>query len=129
MRASASGVGRETLVEETKHVRVTTIDVGYEGVVLKVQTTTNAQGVHTVSVECDGARPPQGLTLHWGVQRASTGAEWNVLPEELHPPGTNVYKNKAMRSAFPVWGPLNLVLDPGVESVPFALVWRRAGNG
>ena len=128
MRASASGVGRETLVEETKHVRVTTIDVGYEGVVLKVQTTTNAQGVHTVSVECDGARPPQGLTLHWGVQRASTGAEWNVLPEELHPPGTSVYKNKAMRSAFPVWGPLNLVLDPGVESVPFALVLAKSGE-
>ena len=128
MGARASAGGRETLVEDTKHARVTTIDVGYEGLALKVRTTTNAQGVHTVSVECDGTRAPQGLTLHWGVRRASTGAEWNVLPEELHPPGTNVYKNKAMRSAFPVWGPLNLVLDPGVESVPFALVLAKSGE-
>jgi len=105
-----------------------TIDVGHENLVLKVQTTTNAQGVHTVSVECDGARAPQGLTLHWGVRRAETGGEWKVLPEELHPPGTLVYKNKAMRSAFPVWGPLNLVLDPGVASVAFALVFTKTGE-
>ena len=56
---------------------------------------TNAQGVHTIGLECDSSKP--GLVLHWGVIRAGYGEEWQLLPPELNPPGTTVYKQKALQ--------------------------------
>ena len=95
--------------------------------------TTNAQGVHTVSIALK--TPPRGVanarevTFHWGVMREKTGRTWQVLPSELHPPNTEYYEgDEAMRSAFPVWGPINLVLDPQAKSVAFALYVEKTGQ-
>ena len=82
---------------------------------------TNPQGVHTIALECEPNRP-NGLLLHWGVMRPATGLDWQLLPPELNPPGTTLYKKKALRSPFPAFGPLQLVLDPGVAAVEFCLV-------
>tara|TARA_B110000977_G_scaffold151195_1_gene191825 strand:- start:30274 stop:32208 length:1935 start_codon:yes stop_codon:yes gene_type:complete len=87
---------------------------------------TNAQGVHTIGLECDGSKP--GLVLHWGVIRPSTGEEWQLLPPELNPPGTTVYKEKALQSPFPAFGALQLVLDPGVSAVEFCLTTSSTGE-
>lgn len=104
-----------------------------EKIALGVKTTTNARGVRTVSLELVGAKP-RDVIFHWGVKRGRD--EWETLPTELHPPGTTAYGDgKAMRSAFPVWGALNLVLDPGVTAVSFALFlpktneWINASRG
>ena len=95
--------------------------------------TTNAQGVHTVSIALKtlpkGVANAREVTFHWGVMREKTGKTWQVLPSELHPPNTEYYKgDKAMRSAFPVWGPVNLVLDPQAKSVAFALYVEKTGE-
>jgi alpha-glucan,water dikinase len=55
-------------------------------------------------------------------------AEWQLLPNELHPPGTTVYKAKALQSPFPAFGPLQLVLDPGVSAVEFCLNVEPTGE-
>ena len=87
---------------------------------------TNAQGVHTIGLECDSSKP--GLLLHWGVIRAGYGEEWQLLPPELNPPGTTVYKQKALQSPFPAFGALQLVLDPGVTAVEFCLTTSQTGE-
>ena len=87
---------------------------------------TNAQGVHTIGLECDSSKP--GLVLHWGVIRAGYGEEWQLLPPELNPPGTTVYKQKALQSPFPAFGALQLVLDPGVSAVEFCLTTSQTGE-
>jgi len=87
---------------------------------------TNAQGVHTIGLECDSSKP--GLVLHWGVIRAGYGEEWQLLPPELNPPGTTVYKQKALQSPFPAFGALQLVLDPGVTAVEFCLTTSQTGE-
>ena len=85
------------------------------------------QGVHTIGLECEPTKP-MGLVLHWGVIRPSTGAEWQLLPPELNPPGTTVYKQKALQSPFPAFGALQLVLDPGVVAVEFCLTSSSTGE-
>ena len=98
-----------------------------EGRQLLATVKTNPQGVHTVSLECEPNKP-NGLRLHWGVLRAETGMEWQLLPNELHPPGTSIYKHKAHQSPFPAFGPLQLVLDPGVAAVEFCLNVEPTGE-
>ena len=95
--------------------------------------TTNAQGVHTVSIALKtlpkGVANAREVTFHWGVMREKTGKTWQVLPSELHPPNTEYYKgDKAMRSAFPVRAPVNLVPDPQANSVAFALYVDKSGE-
>ena len=82
--------------------------------------------MHTIGLECDSSKP--GLVLHWGVIRAGYGEEWQLLPPELNPPGTTVYKQKALQSPFPAFGALQLVLDPGVTAVEFCLTTSQTGE-
>jgi len=98
-----------------------------DGASLLATVKTNAQGVHTIGLECEPTKP-MGLVLHWGVIRPSTGAEWQLLPPELNPPGTTVYKQKALQSPFPAFGALQLVLDPGVVAVEFCLTSSSTGE-
>ena len=49
-------------------------------------------------------------------------------PPELNPPGTTVYKQKALQSPFPAFGALQLVLDPGVTAVEFCLTTSQTGE-
>ena len=98
-----------------------------EGRQLVATVKTNPQGVHTIGLECEPSKP-MGLILHWGVIRANTGQEWNLLPPELNPPGTTVYKNKALQSPFPAFGALQLVLDPGAVAVEFCLTSSSTGE-
>jgi alpha-glucan,water dikinase len=62
------------------------------------------------------------------VIRAAYGEEWQLLPPELNPPGTTVYKEKALQSPFPAFGALQLVLDPGVSAVEFCLTTSSTGE-
>lgn len=106
---------------------------GRSGTTLLAKTKTNAQGVHTVSITMtnapEGVERARDVSLHWGVLREETGQTWQMLPTELHPPNTKYYEgDKAMRSAFPVWGPINLVLDPKVTCVEFALYVEKTGQ-
>ena len=98
-----------------------------DGASLLATVKTNAQGVHTIGLECEPTKP-MGLVLHWGVIRPNTGAEWQLLPPELNPPGTTVYKQKALQSPFPAFGALQLVLDPGVVAVEFCLTSSSTGE-
>ena len=98
-----------------------------DGASLLATVKTNAQGVHTIGLECEPTKP-MGLVLHWGVIRPSTVAEWQLLPPELNPPGTTVYKQKALQSPFPAFGALQLVLDPGVVAVEFCLTSSSTGE-
>ena len=98
-----------------------------DGASLLATVKTNAQGVHTIGLECEPTKP-MGLVLHWGVIRPSAGAEWQLLPPELNPPGTTVYKQKALQSPFPAFGALQLVLDPGVVAVEFCLTSSSTGE-
>ena len=118
---------------ETRPRRAETTMEGEGGCAATATRTTNAQGVHTVSIALKtlpkGVANARGGTFHWGVMREKTGKTWQVLPSELHPPNTEYYKgDKAMRSAFPVWGPVNLVLDPQAKSVAFALYVEKTGE-
>ena len=106
---------------------------GSSGCALSAAATTNARGVHTVSVSMKklprGVESARDVTFHWGVIRADTGATWQMLPHELLPPNTEYYQQtKAMRSSFPVWGPINLVLDPLATSVAFVLHVEKTGE-
>ena len=69
-----------------------------------------------------------GLVLHWGVIRANTGQEWNLLPARAQPPGTTVYKNKALQPPSQPSGALQLVLDPGAVAVEFCLTSSSTGE-
>ena len=118
---------------ETRPRRAETTMEGEGGCAATATRTTNAQGVHTVSIALKtlpkGVANAREVTFHWGVMREKTGKTWQVLPSELHPPNTEYYKgDKAMRSAFPVWGPVNLVLDPQAKSVAFALYVEKTGE-
>ncbi|CEG00106.1 Pyruvate phosphate dikinase,PEP/pyruvate-binding [Ostreococcus tauri] len=105
---------------------------GADGAAVDARATTNARGVHTVSVSMKtlprGVVSARDVTFHWGVVREATGATWQMLPRELLPPNTEYHGEKAMRSAFPVWGPINLVLDPLARKVAFVLHVEKTGE-
>ena len=98
-----------------------------EGRQLIATVKTNPQGVHTISLQCE-PNAPLGLLLHWGVIRSAVSQDWQLLPPELNPPGTVVYKEKALQSPFPAFGALQLVLDPGVDAVEFCLKVETTGK-
>lgn len=98
-----------------------------EGRQLIATVKTNPQGVHTISLQCE-PNAPLGLLLHWGVIRSAVSQDWQLLPPELNPPGTVVYKEKALQSPFPAFGALQLVLDPGVDAVEFCLKVETTGE-
>ena len=98
-----------------------------EGRQLIATVKTNPQGVHTISLQCE-PNAPLGLLLHWGVIRSAVSQDWQLLPPELNPPGTVVYKQKALQSPFPAFGALQLVLDPGVDAVEFCLKVETTGD-
>jgi alpha-glucan,water dikinase len=124
---------RETREMKPRKVETTLESGGRAACAVAATRTTNAQGVHTVSIALKtlprGVTNAREVTFHWGVLREKTGRTWQVLPSELHPPNTEYYQgDKAMRSAFPVWGPVNLVLDPHAKSVAFALYVEKTGE-
>ena len=112
--ASAASPVSESTAEQTLRLELP------DGLELLATLRTNPSGVHKLSLECL-PRMPLGLMLHWGVVRDGTGGAWEVLPNELRPPGTGLYKDRAMQSPFPAFGALHLVLDNEVSAIEFAL--------
>ena len=119
--------GQQQQREEEEEIQTTYIELPDEKI-LVASTKTSASGVHTIALECKPSLP-KGLILHWGVVRKrETGAEWQILPQELFPPGTTVYKNKAMQTPFPRMTRLAIVLDPEATAIHFALKNEETGK-
>ena len=91
--------------------------------------TAKSSGIHTVALECEPSLPAKGLILHWGVIRPNENKKkWHVLPRELFPPGTTVYKEKAMQTPFPRMTKLVIVLDAEATAIHFALKNEETGK-
>ena len=130
----ASGVVRVSAKmsskEEMIHTWVTQkIELTDERILIVNAKTAKSSGIHTVALECEPSLPAKGLILHWGVIRPNENKKkWHVLPRELFPPGTTVYKEKAMQTPFPRMTKLVIVLDAEATAIHFALKNEETGK-
>ena len=106
----------------------TLVELPEEKVLVARSKTMASSGIHTVALECTPTLPTKGLILHWGVIRGDDAVAWHVLPRELFPPGTTVYKEKAMQTPFPRMTKLTIVLDAEVKAIHFALKNEETGK-
>ena len=122
-------LSRAMAIQEGGEVKTTYVTLPDEKVLVAHAKTAVNSGIHTVALECKPSLP-KGLILHWGVIRGGeeNGKKWHVLPQELFPPGTTVYKEKAMQTPFPRMSKLVIVLDAEVTAIHFALKNEETGK-
>ena len=115
--------------EEMIHTFTQKIELPDERILIVNAKTAKSSGIHTVALECEPSLPAKGLILHWGVIRPNEDKKkWHVLPRELFPPGTTVYKEKAMQTPFPRMTKLVIVLDAEATAIHFALKNEETGK-
>ena len=129
----AFGVVRVSAKMSSKEEMINTftqkIELPDQRVLIVNAKTAKSSGIHTVALECEPSLPAKGLILHWGVIRPNENKKkWHVLPRELFPPGTTVYKEKAMQTPFPRMTKLVIVLDAEATAIHFALKNEETGK-